>query len=326
MNNPPRAQNQTTRRQHYVWRHYLEAWQFKDDITNCLRDQRIFPTNPTNIMVERDFYKLSAPTQLDTAYLDSFLKEILLKELRDFNRFLIQLFGSIPCLNEVIQRGDEFSNSEKQAAQAAVIEIEERLHGEIERQALPILDDLRKRNDFINDQQRAFPFCHFLAHQYMRTKRTRESLCKILSKSHKGHHSSHLTNLLAYCIANNIATSRYRDRDYLKVVFLETEADFEFITGDQPIVNLMDTRDGTAPKEVAFYYPLTPNLAMILLPKMYQLHSTDTTELLPGLNDAIAWESRQFLVAKTPDLLQCYQRADRDSRVPPRWQDLVDQE
>ena len=87
----------------------------------------------------------------------------------------------------------------------------------------------------------------------------------------------------------------------------------------------MGTRDGTAPEEVAFYYPLRPDLAMILLPTMYQLRPTDTNLLL-GLNDTVAWESRQFLVAKTAGLLQRYRQADRACLVPPTWQDLVEQE
>ncbi len=326
MNNPPRAQYQATRRQHYVWRHYLEAWQFKPDHTNCLRDQRIFTTNLTNIMVERDFYKLSWLTQLDVAFLELFLEKIPSEELRTLNRSLVRQLGLMPRLNELIQRGDEFSDAEKQAAQAAVIETEEWLHSKIEHRASPILDDLRrKRVDFLNDQERAIIFFHYVAHQYMRTKRIRGSFREVLSEGHNGHDFSHLTNLWAYCVANNMGASLYRDRNYFKVVFLETEADFEFITGDQPIVNLMGTRDGTAPEEVAFYYPLTPNLAIILLPTMYQLRPTDTNSLL-GLNDAVAWESRQFLVAKTPGLLQRYRRADRDCLVPPTWQDLVDQE
>ena len=116
MNNPPRAQYQATRRQHYVWRHYLEAWQFKPDHTNCLRDQRIFTTNLTNIMVERDFYKLSWLTQLDVAFLELFLEKIPSEELRTLNRSLVRQLGLMPRLNELIQRGDEFSDAEKQAA------------------------------------------------------------------------------------------------------------------------------------------------------------------------------------------------------------------
>ena len=90
MNNPARTQKQFTRRQHYVWRHYLEAWQFKDGSTNCLREHQIFPTNLTKIMVERDFYKVSVLTRLDVAFLELFLEKIPSKELRATNRSLVR--------------------------------------------------------------------------------------------------------------------------------------------------------------------------------------------------------------------------------------------
>ena len=48
-----------TRRQHHVWRSYLEAWS-TGHIIFCLRDGRIFPSNVSGVGVERDFYKLPA--------------------------------------------------------------------------------------------------------------------------------------------------------------------------------------------------------------------------------------------------------------------------
>ena len=87
-NKAPRANKQTTRRQHYVWRHYLEAWEFKDGLTNCLREGRIFTSNPVNIMVERDFYKLSSVTRMEVKFLELFLKKTPAKDLRDLNRSL----------------------------------------------------------------------------------------------------------------------------------------------------------------------------------------------------------------------------------------------
>lgn len=324
MNKAPRANKQTTRRQHYVWRHYLEAWEFKDGLTNCLREGRIFTSNPVNIMVERDFYKLSSITRMEVEFLELFLKKTPAKDLRDLNRSLVQNLSSIVRLNEVIQRGGNFSTTEKQTAEGAVIETEEQLHTQTEGQASEMLTDLRrKRVEFLNDQPRAITFFHFLAHQYVRTKRMRETFRDVLSTKDNGHDFSNLTNLWAYCVANNMGASLYYDRNYFEVVFLDATASFEFVTGDQPIVNLMGTRDGTPPKEVAFYYPLGPELAMILLPTMYKLRATDTSLLL-GLNDAVAWESRQFLVAKTADTLQRYGRADRASLVPPTWSDFVE--
>ena len=53
-----------TRRQHHVWRSYLEAWATDAQIF-CLQEGRIFRTNVANVGVERDFYKLHMLTDAD---------------------------------------------------------------------------------------------------------------------------------------------------------------------------------------------------------------------------------------------------------------------
>ena len=72
-----------TRRQHYVSRHYIEMWLGKDGLASCLRDQKIFQTNPINIMVERDFYKLQKLTREDIFILQEFVKKTTSPHLRN---------------------------------------------------------------------------------------------------------------------------------------------------------------------------------------------------------------------------------------------------
>jgi hypothetical protein len=45
------------RRQHYVWRAYLERWAVNGNV-HCLRAGRVFCTDPGNLAVERDFHRL----------------------------------------------------------------------------------------------------------------------------------------------------------------------------------------------------------------------------------------------------------------------------
>lgn len=44
-----------TRRQHYVWRKYLEPWTTKGKIW-CRRESKIFSADLMNVAQERDFY------------------------------------------------------------------------------------------------------------------------------------------------------------------------------------------------------------------------------------------------------------------------------
>jgi hypothetical protein len=52
------------RRQHHVWRSYLEAWATDGKIF-CLQGGQIFNPNVTKVAVERDFYKLHTLTDTD---------------------------------------------------------------------------------------------------------------------------------------------------------------------------------------------------------------------------------------------------------------------
>ena len=92
------------------------------------------------------------------------------------------------------------------------------------------------------------------------------------------------------------------------------------VTGDQPVVNLLATRDGTEPSELALYYPLTPSLATILSPRSLHLREAVTTANMRSaqeLNDLIAWKSARFLVAYTDDLLHPYARRANDPPPSP---------
>ncbi|EQD49444.1 hypothetical protein B1B_11634, partial [mine drainage metagenome] len=63
----------TTRRQHYVWRKYLEPWTTLKGRARqiwCLRRESAAPINPgiKNVAVERDFYRLRDLEQGDVEF------------------------------------------------------------------------------------------------------------------------------------------------------------------------------------------------------------------------------------------------------------------
>ena len=104
-----------TCKQHYVWRHYLEMWQGKDGLVSCLKNQRIFRSNPINIMVERDFYKLNTLTRADIFV----LRELLIGKttsphLREAHKILISKFALIAETNERFQVHPKVSSADKE--------------------------------------------------------------------------------------------------------------------------------------------------------------------------------------------------------------------
>ena len=139
---------------------------------------------------------------------------------------------------------------------------------EVEKSAKPILEALRNKDgNVIYSDDTAIPFFDFISHQFFRTKRKRDAIVEAAKGILPAENVQRIRNLLCYCYATNTGGSLYCDRHEFEITFLDCQADSEFITGDQPVVNILGDKDGRPPEELAFYYPLSPNLAMILAPK-----------------------------------------------------------
>ena len=297
----------TTRRPHTVWRHYLETWRDENLLVHSSRNGEILPpTNPKKLMVHRDFYKLPQITKTDVTFLEAFIALHSSAALRESHRKLVASCAYISKANELILGSSHTSTAEKDFSQAAVIELEDNWQGQIERNALPLLKELRqKRTDFFNDYEATMHFFRFIAHQYFRTEGMRENIGNSLLPLSPDHEFSRLRNIVCHICAENVASSVFVDRNEFEIVFLEYRNGLGFITADQPVVNLMGTGDNSETTELAFYYPLSPKLACLVTPKTFKLRSVGITRrTVDSLNDLMALESRQFLVANSDQILQ----------------------
>ena len=72
--------------------------------------------------------------------------------------------------------------------------------------------------------------------------------------------------LCAQIYGQTLGHSLYLRSDEYRNLILENEAGQSFITGDQPVLNLLAPEEGV-PQELALYYPLSPRRAFLLLEK-----------------------------------------------------------
>ncbi len=297
----------TTRIQHYVWRKYLEAWQQSSGQLYCSwNGGKAFKSNPTKVMRKRDYYSLSRITKTDVAFLNVMFRKTH-PELRQAHRRLIGLLGYIANANYAIQVSEKATEEERKYANDLVIETEEKLQTGIEQRALPILEQLRhEQTDFLSDYNLTMNFFQFVSHQYMRTRASRERVGGELRHSFPGWDFGHLKHLVCHCAAENIGASLFVDRNKFQIVFLRNGSKDQFITGDQPIVNLFRSHgEDSSPTELALYYPLNPHLSMILLPGLYGLSSMKVPPpIVDDLNNIIAQKAREFIVAKRIEAIQ----------------------
>ena len=293
-----------TRRQHHVWCHYLEGWCGANGQVLCSRKGTVFSTNPINIMVERDFYRLARLTAEDARLFEYWLETKCEAYMRDANRSAFEIFSKVAAGAEIVDRVSGLNDEDKKLFRSLAIEAEEKLHGGIETRAVPLIDDLRhERIGFLGDQSSAIDFFHFIAHQYFRTKTVRERVGNVLSTLGASHDFSRLRNLFCYCFANNFGGNLYCDRNRLDIVFLRS-VDCGFVTGDQPVVNL-GWRESMDHDDVALYYPVWPCLGVVIATRKHGCRSmsvsNDTATLL---NQYIAVSSEQFLVGNSEEVLR----------------------
>ena len=296
-----------THRPHTVWRHYLEAWQNQRGFVHFSRNGGILPpSNPVNVMVARHTYKLPRITKTDVLVLELFIEQTGHPALRASHRKLVAFWARISQANELIRNNSGVSDEDRRYVEGLVIDAEEMLHSKTEEIAVPILAALRqKRDNFLNSYEEAMMFFHFIAHQYFRTEPVREAIGEVLVQEFPAHDFDRFRNIISYMGAENVGASLFVDRKKFDIVFAENRYDPGFITGDQPVVNLLGTGDGSETKELAFYYPLSPHLSCVLAPKTYRFRSGSiSSETVQELNALIAWQSKQFLVANSDADLQ----------------------
>jgi Protein of unknown function (DUF4238) len=256
----PNAKNQ-----HYVWRHYLDAWAAED--TFCCyfqKNEKLLPTQPKAVASQTYFYEIRQLTDADKKFLDEVISKATDERLRDLNRNYVKLTQLSFDLRAQLR--DESLRSEVRGG------LEERLrwvqrnlvehyHAGIENQCQDILDWLRSENDaFYRDKARCSHFLYFLCLQYFRTAKMREGIGSVAS-SVPGHDQRRTAAILNHIYATNVAAGLYLERKAYRIVFLKNAMSIPFVAGDQPVVNMLDPR---ATDDLELYYPLSPRLALVL--------------------------------------------------------------
>jgi len=94
--------------------------------------------------------------------------------------------------------------------------------------------------------------------QYFRTSKMRNVVTSLVNPL-PGVDFRRTWHIESHIYASNLGASLYLDRAKYRIVFLRNGTNVPFVTGDQPIINLLNF----SAKEVDLFYPLSPALAII---------------------------------------------------------------
>jgi hypothetical protein len=297
------------RRQHYVWQHYLEAWATNGQVW-CSTRGNTFPASTEKVANERDFYRLKEMSERDFQVVDALIGRMT-EPLQALARGWFPHFRVFHDAKRAYE-GSGQSNPELEAyLDETINNLEEDLHGSIEQKAIPLLAKLREADTrFLdNDDDATIHFFWFIGMQYMRTPRMARDVVAS-AREIPGFNAEAAWGLLRTILGTNLAQSYYLRRRVLRLTFLDAPADTEFITGDQPIINVravgLPEGQGPAEGELELYYPLTPKRAMLIAFDATELTTEQrslTAEETTTYNAMIVSKSHQQVYARTEDAL-----------------------
>jgi len=250
------------RRQHYVWRHYLEAWT-TDGTLWCRMAANVFPATPVNVASQRDFYRLREMSERDLAVVRALLIEPLNSPVREIAEGWVPHFTRLFEIKAELNRADMLKDAAEAELDEAINDLEEDLHARLESKALPLLRGLRAKDDRLLRDDEDMTYCWFVAAQYFRTPGMLANVGLALQDAPFNAEASF--GLIRTIMSTNVGYALWARRSTLRVTFLDAVGDGCLITGDQPIVNTRATGGDPSvpPQTLELYYPLTPSLGVL---------------------------------------------------------------
>ncbi len=255
------------RRHHHVWQQYLQPWTFNSAIW-CLQGGRIFSSGTRVLAVETDFYRIGELTleQLSLIKMllidnsDHIVQDIHLELVRMLSTAFEMIRSTRDCLSRYPDRLAYFEADMSRMKS----NLFEEMHTAIENSFRVSLDQVLEGDiSFYDRADTAIPFCRYIAAQLLRTKGTKERVIDRVNKIN-GIDLAPIWTVVNYMFAINIGASFYIERDRRSLTLLENKTDIPFITGDQPVLNLLGGDGNQPPEHCVLYYPVSPTLALIL--------------------------------------------------------------
>ncbi|MEM6248429.1 DUF4238 domain-containing protein [Shewanella vaxholmensis] len=239
------------KKQHYVWKYYLSSWANESNQIWCRRDNNFFYTALENIAQKRYFYEAEALNDLE--------QEIVYKQLASRHPSSIIVNASTLNVYDIVSRGDE------EQRRCGL----EEYHTEIEHKVIDTIKLLLNKDmSWIEEKTKKIDFCNFLGIQYTRTNRSlmmqKEMIQEVLKKNPK--YNDNVDPIKIVKVLNMVMSNHIGNWIYSSGLFslISNNSDVEFVTGDQPILNIGEKHEDGVAKEMKIYYPLSPKIALLI--------------------------------------------------------------
>jgi hypothetical protein len=248
-----------------VWKHYLRNWE-RGGHVNVLRKgtAKAFATDAVNIAVMHDFYRLPVLSEEDEEFMHRFVDSTCSASdmLRKLNRGWVNAIAAPSKLRRSLSRMGNLDPTVEAEIERVEIQSEENMHGRVESDAVRLIGALNGgRTEIWGDDDDARDLAYFLSLQHLRTKKMRDNVLSGFPSGPIRDAATRRWPMMRHILATNLGWSLFSERANWRLRLLRPSGMTEFITSDQPTLNLLppDSHNG-----LAFYYPVGPKAAALL--------------------------------------------------------------
>jgi hypothetical protein len=292
-------------RQHHVWQQYLRAWA-TDGRLYCLQNGRVFGAGTAVLGLGRDFYKVDALTDKDIELIKllAFPKNQHPKLRENNARYLRYALALANAAGSSAEAENEELDEHIDAYNTNVVDNH---HTFFEDGFAPLLaQSLRLDIGWYENGLNRITFLTFISAQNLRTRRVRDATIARM-RDRMGLDISRIWNILAVIFAFNSGFSMFAEPERRSLTLVRNLTTLPFVTGDQPVINLASEGGETPPEVLAFYYPISPRLALYLSEPERPADipaSIDGEALVMDLNLRIARASHSQIYAASANVLE----------------------
>jgi hypothetical protein len=252
------------RRHHYVPKFYLEPWSENGRIF-CFRKGQVKQLGLNDVGVEEDFYAVGELTLEDIEVLRRGVIAPSNKGAQKIHESLLRDFAQVAYANRLLNQRPEMAEEAKKIIRETVSNLDENYHEAIEHDLQYALHCMLSGSvEFFSDVAVAGSFLRALALFSLRTKARRQAMKSRVRMPRADANIDRIFGPMIHMLAVNVGGNLLVDRAQFRIALLNNETAVPFITGDQPVINIHEHRDemGT-PREVEWYMPLSPKMAML---------------------------------------------------------------
>lgn len=267
---------QIKKEHHYVWAHYLRNWSNSKKVWFVTAKGKVIHESTKLVAKEKFFYKVQYLTNDHIACLKA-VAALSSPEAEQEHLRLLEELLTLQRLEQLAEKYGKASIEIQQEIKAAKENWLENKYTAHEERAKPVISKLAKgRLSVLDNENQFIHFCHFLGHQFARTKSLRSTANVITNRLPEKHENQQYLAKISmecrwfsnYLIGENFGASLYRTNHFDNYCVLINHTEEPFITSDQPVINvhesLADEIKQVSVNECDLYYPLSPKYALII--------------------------------------------------------------